>query len=115
MLDDASAACILSLIYLVINLVAAAHQLSAAFMLDDIPTAREKRLAKKRKRVLAPYKRNVSVRYGPPTNNLVPRNRLEEVISDSDRQYMKKLTHLHEWQFFLLADLLKDLILRPCL
>jgi len=38
---------------------------------------------------------------------------LEEVISDSDRQYMKKLTHLHEWQFFLLADLLKDLILRP--
>jgi hypothetical protein len=27
MLDDASAACILSLIYLVINLVAAAHQL----------------------------------------------------------------------------------------
>ncbi len=62
MLDDASAACILSLIYLVINLVAAAHQLSAAFMLVDVPIAREKRLAKKRKRVLAPYKRNVSVR-----------------------------------------------------
>jgi len=39
MLDDASAACILSLIYLVINLVAAAHQLSAAFMLVDVPTA----------------------------------------------------------------------------
>ena len=38
MLDDASAACILSLIYLVINLVAAAHQLSAAFMLVDVPT-----------------------------------------------------------------------------
>jgi len=113
MLDDASAACILSLIYLVINLVAAAHQLSAAFMLVDVPTAREKRLAKKRKRVLAPYKRNVSLRYGPPTNNLVPRNRLEEVIRDSDRQYMKKLTHLHEWQFFVLANLLKDLILRP--
>jgi hypothetical protein len=42
MFDDASAACILSLIYLVINLVAAAHQLSAAFMLDDIPTAWER-------------------------------------------------------------------------
>jgi hypothetical protein len=42
MLDDASAACILFLIYLAINLVAAAHQLSAAFMLVDVPMAREK-------------------------------------------------------------------------
>jgi len=56
MLDDASVACILSLIYLVINLVAAKHQLFAAFMLDDVPTAWEKRLAKKCKRVLAPYR-----------------------------------------------------------
>jgi len=99
--------------YLFINIVAAAHQLSVAFLLDDIPTAREKRLAKKRKRALAPYKRNVSVRYGPPTTNLLPKKRLEDILQDSDRQYLKKLTHLHEWQFFLLADLLKDLILRP--
>jgi hypothetical protein len=69
MIDQASTACILSLMYLFINIVAAAHQLSVAFLLDDIPTAREKKLAKKRKRALAPYKRNVSVRYGPPTTN----------------------------------------------
>jgi hypothetical protein len=76
-------------------------------MLDDVSTAQEKRLTEKCKRVFAPYKRNVLCII------LVAKNRLEEVINHSDRKYMKKLTHLHEWQFFLLADLLKDLILRP--
>jgi hypothetical protein len=100
MIDQASTACILSLMYLFIKIVVAAHQLSAAFLSDDIPTTREKRLAKKRKRALAPYKRNVSARYGPPTTNLLPKKRLEDILQDSDRQYLKKLTHLHEWHFF---------------
>ena len=100
MIDEAYTACILSLMYLLINIVVAAHQLSVAFLLDDIPTAREKRLAKKCKRALAPYKRNVSARYGLPTTNLIPKKRLEDILQDSDRQYLKKLTHLHDWHFF---------------
>jgi hypothetical protein len=81
MIDEASSACILSLMYLFINIVVAAHQLSVAFLSDDIPTAREKR---KHKRALAPYKRNVSAQYGLPTTNLIPKIRLEDILQDSE-------------------------------
>jgi len=83
------------------------------YSFDDVPTTRERRLLKKRKRELTPYKRNVSARYSRPVVALEARNCLADVLQDSDRAYMKKLTHLHEWQFFALAEILKDLILRP--
>jgi hypothetical protein len=38
-------------------------------------------------------------------------NCLAEALKDSDRAYMKKLTHLHEWQFFALAEKLEPLII----
>jgi hypothetical protein len=42
--------------------VAAVHQMITAYtiLFDDVPTIRERRLLKKRKRELTPYKRNVS-------------------------------------------------------
>ncbi len=48
--------------------IVAAQQIVAAASLifDNIPTQHEVRVEKKRKRELAPYKRNVSVRSGPP-------------------------------------------------
>jgi hypothetical protein len=73
----------------------------------------ERKKLLKRKRELAPYKRNVSYRYSPPTNRLVAKNCLAEILNDPDRAYMKSVTHLHEWQFFVLSEKLKDLILRP--
>ncbi len=30
-----------------------------------------------------------------------------------NHQYIKKIAHLHSWEFFLLAELLKGLIKRP--
>jgi hypothetical protein len=46
-------------------------------------------------------------------NRLVAKNCLAEILNDPDRAYMKSVTHLHEWQFFILSKKLKDLILRP--
>ena len=40
----------------------------------------------------------------PVSNNL---------LADENRAYIHKHTHLHAWQFFTLADRLKDLIERP--
>ena len=101
------------IIIVVIACVAAVHQLITAYsiLFDDLPTAREKRLAKKRQREVTPYKRNVSARYSTPISLLEPRNCLADVVKDSDRAYMKKLTHLHEWQFFALAEKLEPLII----
>jgi hypothetical protein len=113
MLDEASTICLLSIIIHILNIAVAAHQISAAFILDDIPTAREKRLSKKRKHLLTPYKRNVSLRYSPPSTILTPKNHQQEILADTEWHYMKKHTHLHEWQFFLLVSIVKDLILRP--
>jgi hypothetical protein len=42
MLDEASTICLLSNIIHILNIAVAAQQISAAFILDDIPTAREK-------------------------------------------------------------------------
>ena len=100
-------------------LVAAAaiciHQLLVSYYIifDDVPTASEARAAKRRKRELTSYKRNLSVEYGRPTTNLEHIPYLERILQDINRPYMKDVTHLHGWQFFLLADCLKDLIKRP--
>jgi len=100
-------------------LVAAAaiciHQLLESYFIifDDLPTASEARAAKRHKCELTPYKRNLSVEYGRPTTNLENIPHLECILHDINRPYMKDVTHLHGWQFFLLADCLKDLIERP--
>jgi len=95
--------------------IVAAQQIVAAASLifDNIPTQHEVRVEKKRKREVAPYKRNVSVRSGPPKTMLEPVRVLEGLLQDDNREYIRKITHLHSWQLFLLADRLKDLILRP--
>jgi hypothetical protein len=48
------------------------HRLLVSYYIifDDVPTASEACAAKKRKRELTPYKRNLSVEYGRPTSNL---------------------------------------------
>ena len=98
------------ILIVVLACVAAVHQIITAYIIlfDDVPTTRERRLLKKRKWELTPYKRNVSARYSRPVVALEARNCLADVLQDSDRAYMKKLTHLHEWQFFALAEILKD-------
>ena len=91
------------------------HQLIVAytFIFDDVPTKFEEKMKKRRQRELTPYKRNVSVRYGRPTTALVPQPVLNNLLADENRAYIHKHTHLHAWQFFTLADRLKDLIERP--
>jgi hypothetical protein len=72
---------------------------------------------KRHKHELTPYKRIPLVEYGRPTSNLEHIPHLECILHDINRPFMKDVTHLHGWQFFLLADPLKDLIecarLRP--
>jgi hypothetical protein len=100
-------------------LVAAAaiciHQLLVSYFIifDDVPTASEARAAKRHMYELTPYKRNLSVEYGRLTTNLEHIPHLERILQDINRPYMKDVTHLHGWQFFLLANCLKDLIKRP--
>jgi len=95
--------------------IVACQQLLAAVMIifDDIPTRYEARVDKKRRRELAPYKRNVSQKVGPPETELEPFRVLDDILIDDNREYMKKITHLNSRQFFLLADRLKDCIERP--
>ena len=95
--------------------IVACQQLLAAVMIifDDIPTRYEARMDKKRRRELAPYKRNVSQKVGPPETELEPFRVLDDILIDDNREYMKKITHLNSRQFFLLADCLKDCIERP--
>ncbi len=40
--------------------------------------------------------------YGRPTTNLEHIQHLEHILQDMNRPYMKDVTHLHGWQFFLL-------------
>jgi len=81
------------------------QQLLAAYMIifGDVPTASEARAAKKRKRELTPYKRNISVVYSTPTTELEHIPALECILQDINIPYMKSVTHLHGWQFFDLA------------
>jgi hypothetical protein len=100
-------------------LVAAAamciHQLLVSYIIifDDVPTASEAHVVKSHKNELTPYKRNLSVEYGRLTTNLEHVPHLESILQDMNRPYMKDVTHLHGWQFFLLANCLKDLIECP--
>jgi len=100
-------------------LVAAAaiciHQLLVSYFIifDDVPTASEALAAKRHKYELTPNERSLSVEYGRLTTNLEHIPHLEGILQDINRPYMKDVTHLHGWQFFLLADRLKDLIEHP--
>lgn len=71
------------------------------------------RLAMKRKCELTPYKHNVSCRYSTPLPPHETKNSLSEILQNSNKTHIKLVSHLHEWQFFQLADKLKDLIIRP--
>jgi hypothetical protein len=84
------------------------HQLLVVYFIifDDVPSASE---------TLTPYKRNLSLTYAQPTTNLEHVSHLECILQDINRPYMKDVTQLHRWQFFLLADSLKDLIDCPSL
>jgi hypothetical protein len=95
--------------------IVAAQQIVAAASLifDNMPTQHEVRVEKKRKHEVTPYKPNVSMRSGPPETMLEPVHVLEGLLHDDNHEYIKKIMHLHSWQFFLLADHLKDLISRP--
>ncbi len=53
------------------------------------------------------------IRYGSPTANLAAILLLDQVLAKDNRGCMKKLTHLHAWQLFMLADRLWPLIKRP--
>jgi hypothetical protein len=103
------------LVGVIVAAVVTIQQMFATYniIFDDIPTKLERKVGKKRKCEVTPYKRNHSMKYSSPATPLEPINVLHKILQDSDRAYMHKVTHLHEWQFFLLADRLKDLILRP--
>jgi hypothetical protein len=87
------------------------HQLLVAYFIifDDVPIASEAKAVKRHKHELNPYIRNISVTYARPITNLEHVSHLECIL----RPYMKDVTHLHGWQFFLLANCLKDLIECP--
>jgi hypothetical protein len=82
--------------------VVAAQQFVAAASLtfDNIPAQHEVRVDKKRKCEVTPYKCNVSMHSGPPETMLELVQVLEGLLHDDNLEYMKKLTHLHSWQFF---------------
>ena len=77
------------------------QQLLAAAMIIfyDHPTRYEARMEKKRKRELTPYKRKVSLKVGPPETTLEPVRELDDILADDNCEYMRKMTHLHPWQF----------------
>jgi hypothetical protein len=56
------------ILIVILACVAAVHQIITAYIIlfDDVPTTRERRLLKKRKGELTPYKQNVSARYSRP-------------------------------------------------
>jgi len=89
------------------------QQAAAFIVIHDIPTKKELAAEKKRKRALAPYKRNLSIQYGRPTSVLQVIPCLGRLLTDENRAYIHKVTHLHQWQFMMLADKLKALIERP--
>jgi hypothetical protein len=78
--------------------IVAAQQIIAAASLifDNTPTLHEVRVEKKRKRELAPYKRNVCVRSGPPETMLEPVRVLDGLLQDDNREYLRKITHAYE-------------------
>jgi hypothetical protein len=53
------------------------------------------------------------VRYAALTTKLVPNLILNQLLADENRTYVKKHTHLHAWQFLMLAERLKALAEHP--
>jgi hypothetical protein len=53
------------------------------------------------------------VKYDRPTSILNLKQSLEEVLLDDNWAYMHKLTHLHSWQVFMLAERLQPFIEQP--
>jgi hypothetical protein len=49
---------------------------------DDHPSRYEARMKKKRRRELAPYMRNVSLKVGPPETTLKPVRVLDDILAD---------------------------------
>jgi hypothetical protein len=104
-----------AIILLFLTLVAAVHQLICSYyiLFDDLPTVQEKKRDLKRKHEITPYKRNVSCRFSTAISALEAKDCLGGILEDSNRAYIKSVTHLHEWPFFALAEKLKNLILCP--
>jgi hypothetical protein len=99
-------------------LIAAAicmHHLITAYSIifDDVRTKSEEKTRKEQLCKMTPYKRNLSVTYDCPTSFLEPIPALQRILDDINRPYMLNVIHLHSWQFFLLAEHLKDFILCP--
>ncbi len=92
----------------------AVHQFisAVATLFFDAPTVYEQRLEKKWKREQTAYKRNCSIKYDTPTSRLEANLSLQDVLADDNRAYTHKVTHLHTWHFFLLAERLRPLIER---
>jgi hypothetical protein len=88
------------------------HQLLAAYIIifDDVWTASEAKAAKRHRHELTSY----SVMYDwLMTTNLEHVPHLERILQDTNWPYMKDITHLCGWQFFLLTDHLKHYIEWP--
>ncbi len=60
----------------------------------------EKNAGKKRKFELAPHKWNHSIKYSHPATPLELIFVVQNILHDSDRAYMCKVTHLQEWNSF---------------
>ena len=86
--------------------------LSEFGVFSETPIEKKRRL-KKQERENSRFKRNFSEAFAAPEIPLTPNRVLDELLADRNRNYIGKITHLHAWQFFELADKLKLLIERP--
>jgi hypothetical protein len=86
--------------------VVAVHQFISAViaLFFDVPMLYEQRLEEKWKRKQTAYKRNCSIKCDTPTSMLEAKLSLLDVLADDNHAYMHKVTHLHTWQFFILAE-----------
>jgi hypothetical protein len=50
------------------------------------------------------------MKYNCPTTTLNAKQSLKELLLDDNGAYTHKLTHLHSWQFFMLAERLGPFI-----
>jgi len=59
---------------------------AAMIIFDGTPTRFEAIMEKKRRRELAPYKRNVSLKVGPPKTELEPVQVLQDILADDNHE-----------------------------
>ena len=76
----------------------------------DNPNDRKRRLEEQERENCA-FKRNRDLHPGPIETALEPIEVLRGILRDPGRDYMAILCHMPVWQFFILADRLKPLIL----